>query len=63
MLNLSIKCTRFESNYSNCTRRSGEYVFSSCGGAQEKGNAKTSLGPGYLVLVKFHSHAFDALLC
>jgi len=36
MLNLNIKCTRFESNYSSCTGRSSENISSSSGGAQEK---------------------------
>jgi hypothetical protein len=36
-LNLSIKCTRFQINYSSCTGRSSENICSSSGGAQEKG--------------------------
>jgi hypothetical protein len=37
MLKLSIKCTRFERNYSRCTGRSSENICNSSGGAQEKG--------------------------
>jgi hypothetical protein len=37
MLNLSIECTRFQTNYSSCTVRSSENICSSSGGAQEKG--------------------------
>jgi hypothetical protein len=37
MLNLSIQCTRFESNYNNCTGTISENICSSSGGAQEKG--------------------------
>ncbi len=38
MLKLSIECTRFENNYSNCTDRSSEIICcsSSRGGAPEK---------------------------
>ncbi len=37
MLELSISCTRFETNYSSCTSKSNENICSSSGGAQEKG--------------------------
>jgi hypothetical protein len=62
MLNLSISCTRFESNYSSCTDRSSENISSSSGGAQEKMKegmklnlppklvGKTSWGPTCFVL-------------
>jgi hypothetical protein len=43
MLKLSISCTRFETNYSSCTRRSSENICSSSVGAQEKGKNRMKL--------------------
>jgi len=37
LVNLSMKCTRFETNYRCCTVRSSEKICNSSGGAQEKG--------------------------
>ncbi len=46
-MKLSIQCTRFESNYSNCTGRSSENVCSSSGGPAKKtkDRMKLSLPP------------------
>jgi hypothetical protein len=43
MLNLSIKCTRFERNYSSCAGRSNENLYSSSGDAQEKKKDRVKL--------------------
>jgi hypothetical protein len=61
LLNLSMKCTKFESNYSSCTSRSSENICRRSGGAHEKERqdetqfttkigGKTCLGPSYFVL-------------
>jgi hypothetical protein len=64
LLNLNMKCwnsafnARFESNYSNCTRRNSEHICSSRGDETQcttNIGGKTSLGPSYFCFVKFHS--------